>query len=84
MRHFRILEIKNKNKYYMIQYQKTLIFGLSMWIKLNNDKYNKYDEALNEVKKIVEPSDYENSELVYHYVDAYKIFKNKNKQKQSI
>lgn len=78
MRHYRILETKNDTKNYIIQYLQPIFFGLNYWKNLNFMKYNKYDEALTEVKNIILQEDYETSSKVYHYIDAYKIFKSKN------
>jgi hypothetical protein len=79
MNHFRILEAKNKeHKYFNVQYQKKLILGLHIWVNLNDVRYTKYDDALNEIKTVISPSDYEDVDFVYHYVDAYKIFKSKS------
>lgn len=83
MKHFRILEIKGKNKHYTIQYLKNTFFGLQSWRKLNNVKYNKYDDALTEVKNVINQSDYETSSLGYHYIDAYKIFKQRSKENKN-
>lgn len=81
MKHFRILEIKKKNKKtYIVQYLKPIIFNLYVWKKLNNKSYSKYDEALLDVKKYIKQDDYDNSEYGYHYIDAYKIFKYKDTQ----
>ena len=80
MKHFRILEIKGKNKYYIIQYIKKNFIGLYSWKKLNNEKYNNYDEALTQVKNSIIQSDYSTSTIGYHYIDAYKLFKQKNKE----
>ena len=77
MKHYRILEKKDKTKQYIIQYLKKLFFGLYYWKKLDNNIYYKYDEALSEVKAVIKQDDYESDTLAYHYVDAYKIFKTK-------
>lgn len=79
MKHFRILEILDNNKYYTIQYQKSLFFGLHYWKNFDNTKYIKYDDSLNVIKNIINKNDYEKSNVVYHYIDAYKIFKHKDK-----
>lgn len=83
MKHYRILEKKIINditngvgkKEYIIQYLQKLFFGLYYWKKLNNVKYYKYEEAFNEVKQLINQSDYDNEKFGYHYVDAYKVFK---------
>lgn len=75
MKHYRILEIKTNQKYYTIQYLKNAFLGFHVWKNLNNKSYNKYDEALTDVKKYITKEDYETPSLVYHYIDAYKIFK---------
>jgi hypothetical protein len=75
MKHYRILEKRGDKKQYIVQYLKKFIFGLYFWRKLNDTIYNKYEEAFNEVKKVIEQSDYETPEFGYHYIDAYKIFK---------
>lgn len=78
MKHFRILEIKDDIKQYVIEYQRQLFFGLSFWKKYNKNKYNKYDDALSEVKKIINDEDYNTPYFGYHYIDAYKLFKSKD------
>ena len=75
MKHYRILEKKDINKEYTIQYLQKLFFGLFYWKNANNSKYYKYEEAFNEVKKIIAQVDYDNIQYGYHYIDAYKIFK---------
>ena len=75
MKHYRILERKGDKKEYIIQYLKKFIFGLYFWKKVDNTIYNKYEEALNGVKKIINQNDYETPTLGFHYIDAYKIFK---------
>jgi len=75
MKHFRILQIKNKNKYYIIQYNVSLFIGLNYWTNYNNIKYNKYEDAINIVKENINKSDYETNSIVYHYIDAYKLYK---------
>lgn len=75
MRHFRILEKKDDHKQYIIQYLKPTFFGFQVWKNLNNTLYNKYDEALTEIKKVIKQEDYETPSYGYHYIDAYKIFK---------
>lgn len=81
MKHYRILEKRNISKLgsiYMIQYLKPLFFGLYYWktIYYNSDNmYIKYEDALNQVKNIIKKEDYDTATNVYHYVDAYKIFK---------
>lgn len=80
MKHFRILEIKKNNKkFYIIQYLKDIIFRLNYWKKLNDKTYFKYEDALGDIKKILKKEDYDNSNFGYHYIDAYKIFKYKDK-----
>jgi hypothetical protein len=86
MKHYRILELKiseaailsgNINKkQYKIQYLKKFIFGLFYWKCLDNTIYDKYEEAFSEIKKVIIQDDYDTPELGYHYIDAYKIFKN--------
>ena len=76
MKHYMILETK-KDKKYTIQYLKKTFFGLSYWKNLNNNTYKKYEDALNEIKKVIKQDDYETSLFGYHYIDAYKIFKSK-------
>lgn len=79
MRHYRILEIRGKDKkQYVIQYLKKIVFGFFTWKNIDNKNYNKYEDALNDVKKIIKQEDYETSKFGYHYIDAYKIFKNKD------
>ena len=76
MRHFRILEIKStSNKVYTIQYLKDIVFGLQYWKNFNTKIYNKYEDALVEIKKVLKKEDYETPTIGYHYIDAYKIFK---------
>jgi hypothetical protein len=81
MKHYRILEKKkiletNKEKEYVIQYLKKLFFGLFYWKKLDKNLiYNRYEDAFNVVKSLIIKTDYENIEFGYHYIDAYKIFK---------
>ena len=75
MKHFRILEVKGSNKYYIIQYLKNLVWKLSYWQNLNNKRYKKYEDALGDVKKILKKEDYESKMYGYHYIDAHKIFK---------
>ena len=89
MKHYRILEKKGENKQYIIQYLQKLFFGLYFWKKVKilnaaGEKitYSKYDEALNSVKSIIKQQDYETPELGYHYIDAYKIFKFRDNNKQ--
>lgn len=77
MKHYRILEKKDDRKIYIIEYLNPLFFGLSYWKKLNNTEYNKYDEALSEVKAIIKQEDYETTTIGYHYIDAYKLIKSK-------
>ena len=80
MKHFRILEIKKNNKKtYIIQYLKEFLFNFHIWKKLNNKTYARYEEALSDVKYVIKQEDYDNSKYGYHYVDAYKIFKYKEK-----
>ena len=81
MKHFRILEAKGKNKYYIIQYINKSFLGLYIWKKFNHKKYSKYDDALTEIKNNISYSDYESSLYKYHYIDAYKILKSKNTYK---
>jgi len=71
-----ILEKKSKKKY-TVKYLTPLFFGLHYWKKLDNTQYKKYEDALNAVKKVIKQNDYETTELGFHYVDAYKIFKAK-------
>lgn len=85
MKHYRILEKKIINldnhkvsKIYIIQYLTPLIFVLSYWKNINK-KYTKYEDALNDVKKIIVQDDYETPEVAFHYIDAYKIFKTQKK-----
>jgi hypothetical protein len=79
MKHYRILEKKGKTKQYIIQYLSNLIFGLSYWKTYYDSTqpviYDKYEEALTAVKKIIVQKDYETPIVGYHYIDAYKIFK---------
>lgn len=79
MRHFRILEKKDDTKYYIIQYTKKLFLGLFYWKKLNDGvySYTKYEDALNKVKSIIDKTDYVTDTSVYHYIDAYKLYKSK-------
>lgn len=74
MKHYRILEMKDDQKSYIIQYLKPF-FGLFFWKKANDSIYTKYDEALNDVKKIINQEDYDTKFKGYHYIDAYKLFK---------
>ena len=83
MKHYRILEKKGDKKEYIIQYTKTLFFGLFYWKKANKTIYYKYEDAFNEVKQLLKQSDYENNKYGYHYIDAYKIFRIKETPKQS-
>ena len=53
MKHYRILEKKQTQKEYTIQYLKPTFFGLQIWKNLNNKTYYKYDEALTEIKKVI-------------------------------
>ena len=78
MKHYRILEIKNDQKQYVIQYLKPF-FGLFFWKKANDIIYTKYDDALTEVKKIILKEDYDTLNTGYHYIDAFKLFKPKAK-----
>ncbi len=83
MKHFRILEIKgSKNKQYIIQYIKKIFLGLFIWKKFNDIIYNKYEDALNDIKQNIIYNDYETTKLGYHYIDAYKIFKYKEEPKK--
>lgn len=79
MKHYRILEKKGKTKHYIIQYLSNMFFGLSYWKNHCHSTlpttYVKYEDALTAVKKVILQSDYETSDLGYHYIDAYKIFK---------
>lgn len=77
MKHYRILEIKDDQKQYIIQYLKPIFFGLFFWKKVNDTIYYKYDDALIEVKKIIKNEDYNTDYRGYHYIDAYKLFKPK-------
>lgn len=80
MKHYRILEKKEDIKTYKIQYQKQLFLGLHYWKNLDGivpTYYNKYEDALSEIKRVITQSDYETSFVGYHYIDAYKLFKNK-------
>jgi len=87
MKHYRILEKKfafdsetlNK-KEYVIQYQKRIL-GVYYWKNINNITYNKYEEAFNEAKQLIVPSDYDNTEFGYHYIDVYKLIKSKETKK---
>ena len=81
MKHFRILEIKGKDKHFTIEYMVNLFLGVHLWKNFNTKKYSKYEDALTDIKKIITPSDYENENIIYHYIDAYKIFKSKSKTK---
>lgn len=74
MKHYRILEIKEDQKSYIIQYLKPF-FGLFFWKKANDSIYTKYDDALNDVKKLINQEDYDTKYKGYHYIDAYKLFK---------
>ena len=90
MKHYRILEKKSINgsttgniiekKQYTIQFSQNFAFGLNYWKNYDNNTYYKYDDALKEIKKIIKQEDYETSEFGYHYIDAYKIFKYKDKK----
>lgn len=82
MKHYRILEKKNQ-KEYTIQYL-TTFFGVQIWKKLNSTIHYKYDDALTEIKKVITPEDYEDSEYGYHYIDAYKLFKTKEVKESTI
>ena len=53
MKHFRILEKKEDRKQYTIQYLKSTFFGYQVWKNFNEEIYNKYDDALSEVKKVI-------------------------------
>jgi hypothetical protein len=78
MKHFRIIEIKSTDgKSYMIQYLKYIFFELYYWKYFSKKSYNKYEDALIDIKKVIKQEDYETSKIGYHYIDAYKIFKNK-------
>jgi hypothetical protein len=79
MKHYRILEKKQPQKEYTIQYYKPTFFGIQTWKKLNDKTYYKYDEALTEIKKVIKEEDYETKDFGYHYIDAYKLFKAKSK-----
>ena len=79
MKHYRILEKKNKSKEYIIQYLKPIFFGFQIWKNINKT-FSKYDDALNEIKKVIKNEDYDNSTIGYHYVDAYKFFKIKEQK----
>jgi len=79
MKHYRILEKKQTQKEYTIQYLKPVFFGLYFWKNFNDKTYYKYDEALTEIKKVIKESDYETQNFGYHYIDAYKLFKLKSK-----
>lgn len=79
MKHYRILEKKDKDKQYIIQYLKKTFLGLYYWKNANDNIYNKYEEAFNGAKQLLVQEDYDNSEFGYHYIDVYKIFKFKDK-----
>jgi len=87
MKHYRIIEKrKNGTKQYIIQHHNRLIVGLYFWQNLNTKVYSKYDDAINGVKEVINEKDYESGDTTYHYIDAYKLLKNKkaNKSKNSI
>lgn len=82
MKHYRIKEIvKGEEKLFYIQYTKSILFGLLFyWKKYNSMPYKTYDDAFNEVKRIVNPQDYENLKVKdtlvsYHYIDAFRLFR---------
>ena len=77
MKHYRILEKKEDTKFYIIQYSQPIFIGLFYWKNLNFIKYNKYDDALSVVKDVILQEDYDTTSSIYHYIDAYKIFKSK-------
>lgn len=77
MKHYRILEKKDDTKYYIIQYTQNLFLGLFYWKNLTLTHYTKYEDSLNEVKKIILQTDYNTDTCGYHYIDAYKLFKYK-------
>jgi len=81
MKHYRILEIKGNEKKYIIQYLQKFFFGLYSWKNLNSESYRKYEDALLKVKSIIQQSDYQTSLYGFHYVDAYKLFKQRQKDK---
>jgi tRNA A22 N-methylase len=81
MKHYRILEKKGDKKEYKIQYIKSILFGFHFWKNINHDIYHKYDDALREIKKIIKQNDYETDKFIYHYIDAYKIFKSQTLNK---
>jgi len=81
MKHYRIKEIiKSEEKTFFIQYTKSLFFGLFYWKKYNTIPYKTYDDAFLEVKRIINPQEYENLKVKdtlvnYHYIDAFRVFK---------
>lgn len=81
MRHFRIKEtIKDENKEFIIQYTKWFLF-IKYWKKYNKIPYKKYEDALLEVKRVLEPEkDYskkkKNKTIKYHYIDAFRSSRN--------
>jgi hypothetical protein len=75
MKHYRILEKKEDIKIYKIQYQQKLFLGLYFWKNYYLHTFSKYEDALSEIKNIIDKSDYETSTIGYHYIDAYKLFK---------
>lgn len=80
MRHYRIKEIKKNNKkQYIIQHHNKMIAGLYFWQKSNNIIYTKYEDALNEVKRVINEDDYKSGDVVYHYIDAHKLIKSKKR-----
>lgn len=83
MRHYRIKEKRNDGeKQYIIQYHNRFVAGLYFWQNLNNTVYNKYDDAITGVKEVINKDDYEKDGIVYHYIDAHKLLRNKKPNKK--
>jgi len=78
MRHFRIKEIIiGESKEYTIQYTKWFLF-IKYWRKYNKLPFKRYEDALLEVKKVINlEKDYtkvkKNKIIRYHYIDAFKM-----------
>jgi hypothetical protein len=79
MRHFRILEtLINNTIEFKIQYTARFLF-IYYW-KTHNLTYKKYDDALKDIKNLINIEDYTKTKkskvIKYHYIDAFKLTKN--------
>ena len=84
MRHFRIKEtIQGESARYIIQYTVRFLF-IRYWKKFNKLPFKKYEDALLEIKKVIDvEKDYTKTKkdktINYHYIDAFRLNRTSNR-----